>query len=94
MEEPKPVPPAFKIGDTVRLKSGGPAMTVKILKSSVYQDEKGNLSEGFVGFIVCTWFDALTTELKTEVFKQAMLMSCSSSNNDETVIPVVVNKHI
>ncbi len=37
----------FKIGDTVRLKSGGPTMTV----TAVGMDDKGT------AWITCVWFD-------------------------------------
>ncbi len=47
----------FRVGDIVRLKSGGPSMTIKVLKQTLYQDENGKLKEGYQGFIACTWFN-------------------------------------
>jgi len=94
MENPKLIVPAYKVGDTVKLNSGGPVMTVKLLKNGVYEDEKGKMKEGFIGLIACTWFDAITTELKVDLFRQEMLMYWSIADNDDKVIPIVVNKHI
>ena len=95
MENQKPIAPAFSVGNTVKLKSGGPIMTVKTLKHhTLYIDDKGQPNEGFVGFIVCSWFNEITNELKTEVFTQDMLMAFDNYGQEEKNIPVVVNKHI
>ncbi|MBK9938370.1 MAG: DUF2158 domain-containing protein [Chitinophagaceae bacterium] len=95
MANEKPIPPAFKVGDTVKLKSGGPLMTVKILKNqSLYIDEKGEPNFGFIGFIVCNWFDSITSELKSEILTQEMLMTCANTGEVENNLPVVINKHI
>ena len=95
MESIKPVKPAFRTGDIVKLKSGGPLMTVKTLKQhSLYIDEKGQPNEGYIGFIVCNWFEELTSTLKSEVFTQDMLMAATDNLPTEKNIPVVINKHI
>ena len=94
MEILKPITSSFKVGDTVKLKSGGPLMTVKVLKNTMYQDGKGNINEGFDGFIACNWFDSITSELKSELFRQEMLMAYANTGNKEKEIPVVINKHI
>jgi uncharacterized protein YodC (DUF2158 family) len=47
----------FKIGDAVRLKSGGPPMTVKLAE--------------WVDAVTCVWFDGSTT--KEGTFHAAML---------------------
>lgn len=81
----------FRVGDIVKLKSGGPSMTVKVLKIGFYPDEKGNLQEGFQGFIACTWFDNMG-EIKQEVFKQEMLTLAAETNNIAKEPTVVLNK--
>ena len=47
------MPEIFKIGDVVRLKSGGPLMTI-----TAEEDEKG--------FVHATWFDASGRRSKPE----------------------------
>jgi uncharacterized protein YodC (DUF2158 family) len=54
---------AFKIGDTVRLKSGGPLMTV----------ENVDAGDGPEVLITCIWFE--NTEGKEEQFKALTLES-------------------
>lgn len=84
----------FKVGQTVKLKSGGPLMTVKVLKNGLCPDDDGNIYDGFCGFIVCSWFDPITNELKSEIFKQEMLESSENSESPLQDIPVIINKHI
>ncbi|MCD6334932.1 MAG: DUF2158 domain-containing protein [Candidatus Latescibacteria bacterium] len=47
----------FKVGDVVRLKSWGPAMTIR------------RLEQGAEGKVTCDWFHPETMELKVGVFK-------------------------
>lgn len=54
----------FKTGNTVRLKSGGPLMTV----SSVCQEDYAPFSKGDVS---CKWFEG--EKIKGDRFKPAML---------------------
>jgi uncharacterized protein YodC (DUF2158 family) len=55
------MPDSFKPGDVVRLKSGGPAMTVTHLNSSVVENGAD-----------CQWFDS-KNRLKRGVFTQDAL---------------------
>jgi uncharacterized protein YodC (DUF2158 family) len=52
----------FKEGDTVRLKSGGPLMTVSRIDAA---------ADGTV-LVVCTWFDEKQTE-KGGIYRAGML---------------------
>ena len=55
---------AFKAGDVVGLKSGGPDMTIKrIIPPGEGRDEEAH----------CTWFDGI--ELKSAVFEISILKS-------------------
>jgi uncharacterized protein YodC (DUF2158 family) len=91
--ENKTVNTMFRVGDIVKLKSGGPSMTVKVLKNTLYQDDKGELQEGFQGFIACTWFDNLG-ELKQDIFEQEMLALAAEANNLAKEATVLLNKRI
>jgi uncharacterized protein YodC (DUF2158 family) len=58
-------PPKFKVGDVVRVASGGPAMTV-----AGERDEEGDYT--------CYWFDRLNletwgTDLRDSYFNEAVL---------------------
>jgi uncharacterized protein YodC (DUF2158 family) len=57
------MPDSFKPGDVVRLKSGGPAMTVTQLNSAVMENGAD-----------CQWFDS-KDKLKRGVFSQDALKS-------------------
>jgi uncharacterized protein YodC (DUF2158 family) len=57
--------PDFNVGDVVRLKSGGPAMTVENASSSR---------------IICKWFDA-TSILFVEEFDQGTLEKVTPQSN-------------
>ncbi len=48
----------YRVGDIVRLKSGGPKMTVEVMQSR--------------GFYTCSWF--VRTEIKSWVFHENALM--------------------
>lgn len=54
----------FKPGDVVRLKSGGPKMTIVKFGTGYHH--------GTVDGYECTWFDDKNT-VKTEVFQEALL---------------------
>jgi uncharacterized protein YodC (DUF2158 family) len=54
---------AFKVGDVVRLKSGGPKMTVTAVGTG-----------GFQGIVACQWFDGPYIKVgrfKIELIEQA-----------------------
>lgn len=57
----------IKVGDTVRLKSGGPLMTVD--------------AEGANGFLSCVWFDGRTP--KKEMYKATSLMPATPVKDDD-----------
>jgi uncharacterized protein YodC (DUF2158 family) len=57
----------FKIGDVVRLNSGGPPMTV------TYQNTDKNL-------LTCSWFDYGHAEVKVEAFPQDALRDAKPEN--------------
>jgi len=61
----------FKIGDLVKLKSGGPAMTVRELRA----DEE----------VLCEWFDK--NVYSKEIFHQAQLRELKDSDSPITIIP-------
>ncbi len=83
----------FRVGDIVKLKSGGPSMTVKVLKITLYETTKGDIEEGFRGFIACTWFNNLQ-ELKAEVFLQNMLMLAAENDISNKEPTLILNKSI
>lgn len=64
---------AFKVGDVVKLKSGGPTMTVQNI---------GNYSNhGFTDGVLCVWFDL---KGKNEaLFRAEMLEAYSSPSRSE-----------
>ena len=66
-ETPVRSPEPLKIGDLVKLKSGGPMMTVSGLNSN------GMINE--FGYVGCMWFEVkeLTTILRSDVFPPACL---------------------
>lgn len=55
----------FKVGDLVRLKSGGPLMTVK----DVYDDPNNPFLKDYGGYVKCTWFDEKNA-LRSSEFQQ------------------------
>ncbi len=63
------VEPKFKVGDRVRLKSGGEIMTVAALRKELnMQTSEFDL---FYGYVFCTWFEG--GKMKTDRFLQDML---------------------
>ncbi|WP_188048742.1 YodC family protein [Flavobacterium sp. GP15] len=58
----------FKIGDTVRLKSGGPLMTINNNIDEIQYEGPAI----FYGEVECKWFDNKNTICK-EIFKQDAL---------------------
>jgi uncharacterized protein YodC (DUF2158 family) len=63
---------AFKVGDVVRLKSGGPRMTVE----SISKDEMTR------GTIWCVWFDK--TDRKSGTFPEDALETATDSSGAVT----------
>jgi uncharacterized protein YodC (DUF2158 family) len=55
----------FQVGDQVRLKSGGPVMTIEKNKEMYFS------STEYKGKVFCTWFNRLKKE--TKLFKQETL---------------------
>ena len=67
----------FQVGDVVRLKSGGPKMTVALNRT---RPNMQNPIEGvFTGIIKCSWFEQGV--LKEAEFNQDMLEVDSKSAN-------------
>jgi uncharacterized protein YodC (DUF2158 family) len=65
--------PSFTEGDVVRLKSGGPKMTVTVIGANAYKDA-----------VWCQWFDGMNS--KTERFKiKALEMVQTPSPKEEDV---------
>ena len=60
----------FKKGDTVKLKSGGPKMTIEVDKIGV---DMGGGSKFFTGNYECTWFEG--SVLKRSQFAQESLIA-------------------
>jgi len=58
----------FKVGDKVKLKSGGPDMTVQ----NVYDDPKNPFLKEYGGLVKCTWFNDKNIRL-TDDFNQDTL---------------------
>lgn len=72
---PEPVRhPAFAVGDVVRLRSGGPLMTVSEVGSGI--DPDVDLSEGFIG---CVYFNG--GKLEDGVFALACLCRLNGGGN-------------
>lgn len=69
--------PLFKIGDVVKLKSGGPEMTISIL---VNEREPHNLASipHFRGTYECKWFEG--DSLKSGNFFQDTLLLATGNN--------------
>ena len=59
----------FSVGDVVKLRSGGPAMTVEAVKG-----EKSDWFHSTFDYVSCTWVDA-AGQTKRDVFKSTMLES-------------------
>ena len=62
----------FKAGDVVRLKSGGPRMTVK------WSGKTMTIEEG----VCCTWFEQPKNVLKEEVFEAITLAKAKLNDGD------------
>lgn len=65
------LPPAvlFKRGEVVKLKSGGPKMTIK-----------DYVPDGSLVDVLCVWFDG-NGHLMEKVFRQNLLIRCSETNS-------------
>jgi uncharacterized protein YodC (DUF2158 family) len=70
----------FAEGEVVRLKSGGPKMTV----TDVLQNQ-------FEGYVLCQWFDIATS--KTERFKKAVLEKVIAEP-EQTNEPIIAKRRI
>ncbi|MDB5282111.1 MAG: hypothetical protein JWO06_1186 [Bacteroidota bacterium] len=65
----KTVKPRFKVGDKVKLQSGGELMTVANLRMEInIQTVEADL---FYGYVFCNWFEG--DKLRIERFHQDML---------------------
>lgn len=58
----------FKVGDVVRLKSGGPEMTIEEIDYTIPSKGSGST---FTGYVYCKWF--IGNELKNGRFHQDSL---------------------
>jgi|GEM_PF-1193096 len=65
----------YKIGDLVKLKSGGPQLTVDSL---TYLDIPGTKNKVYTGFVLCKWFDD-EDELFEDEFHQDSLIKVLTS---------------
>lgn len=65
----------YKIGDLVKLKSGGPQLTVDSLN---YIDIPGTKNKVYTGFVLCKWFDE-EVELCEDEFHQDSLIKVLTS---------------
>ena len=67
----------FKEGDVVRLKSGGPAMTVTGFTDEIPAREMSEVAPGSIGcpagLVECIWFDEKTGKERKGTYKPALL---------------------
>ena len=68
------VSPKFKVGDCVQLPSGGPKMTISVLKMQPVMNRAKE--PYFYGLVVCNWFDNLNILIK-DTFHQDQLVLCN-----------------
>ncbi len=86
--------PKFKIGDSVTLNSGGPTMTVRLLKLELGAHLGKEPESGFWGNVVCTWFNPQLNQIETDRFHQDMLSLTTGSMKAQEAIAttIMINK--